>query len=235
MNKTPHVETGEPPAPLPYNIGRAFFMGSRMKNAEKLTALLEDSIEIMDKLSEHGWAVEGQRVVGVAGLKAARAWAQYFNETEFSAHMRVSVKDVPPPPKRDQGWGRKPAAKPTEVELLLVETETAEHLYKCVNLLSKMMRTLSRTVAGAAPQACTREGYTWYPPSTSVLMRAYGIPCTVRGNFVYANIANKETEFRRRQDLLKKGKAIHAGLLGIKQFSHLPSYFSSEQLPVYDS
>jgi len=235
MNKTPHVEPA-PPTILPYSsIGREFFMGSRIKNAEKVCVMLRDSLEIMDKLSERGWATTGQRVVKVMGLEAAQAWAEFFNDSPIGAHMRSSVEQAPPKPTPPTlvRWGKKPLGQPAETDLLILETEKAEDLYLCVNLLARRMRNLSRTVAGAAPEACTKEGYTWYPISFHVLIRAYDIPCSVYGNFVYANVANKENEFAKRRDILEQGKAIHTGLRDISQVSHLPSYFSSEQLPLY--
>jgi hypothetical protein len=246
MNKTPHGNS-EPTAPLPYgSIGREFFLGSRMKNAEKLFILLRDALEIMDRLSEEGWAITGQRVVEIMGLKNARAWAGYFNSGDFAAHMHTSVRPASPrgqvSPASGSRWtikrllpARRPPPEPADADVLVVETETAQDLYKCVNFLTRNMRSLSRTVAGVTPGASTREGYTWYPLSSHSLMRAYDIPCVVHGDFVYANIANKESEIDRRQDLLAQGKAIHFGFMNIMRYSHLPSYFSSEQLPVYDS
>lgn len=120
MNKTPYVEAAEPAAPLPYgSIGREFFLGSRMKNAEKLCALLRDSVEIMDKLSERGWAIRGQRAVNIAGLKAARAWAQYFNESNFAAHMHENLQ------KRTCWWWRPKRRKTSTSALTSLPGECA--------------------------------------------------------------------------------------------------------------
>lgn len=223
---------------LPYSsIGREFFMGNRLKNAGKLHILLEDALEIMAEMSAPGWLMEGQIIVRVNGVNNAAAWAGYFNGNEFAAHMRSSTEIEPDLPTYDgkgtEKWEPTGKASGKGKQILVIDIFEAEDLYKCVNFLSQKMHSLSRSVAGIAPKAETREGYTWFPSSLLPLVEAYGIPFSAHDNFIYVNVANKERDFKGNAGLLERGRKLHDGMKMINKVSHLPSYYSAEQLPLY--